>query len=119
MAKVLKFAKYLNNIHVLNLQLNVVLLYATFLVVVSIPLVYTQVVTLATYSFFAAGIFGRQCIDDGTKDFKADIYFPSWTVLQLLFYMGLLKVCHIRKLKEISLETSLHSMHKATRTPLE
>jgi hypothetical protein len=58
----------------------------------SIPLVYTQVVTLATYSFFAAGIFGRQSIGNTTQDFPADIYFPSWTVLQLLFYMGLLKV---------------------------
>ena len=48
--------------------------------------------TLATYSFFAAGIFGRQSIGDTVTDFPADIYFPSWTVLQLLFYMGLLKV---------------------------
>ena len=48
--------------------------------------------TLATYSFFAAGIFGRQSIGDTATDFPADIYFPSWTVLQLLFYMGLLKV---------------------------
>lgn len=59
---------------------------------VSIPLVYTQVVTLATYSFFIACLFGRQYIGDGTNDFPANIYFPLWTVLQFIFYMGLLKV---------------------------
>lgn len=51
-----------------------------------------QVVTLATYSFFIACIFGRQSLDEGSKDIPIDVYFPVWTVLQLLFYMGLLKV---------------------------
>ncbi|KZR99159.1 putative Bestrophin-3, partial [Daphnia magna] len=59
---------------------------------VSITLVYTQVVTLSTYSFVIACIFGRQCIDNGSKDISLDVYFPLWTVLQILFYMGLLKV---------------------------
>nr|CAH0107821.1 unnamed protein product [Daphnia galeata] len=59
---------------------------------VSIPLVYTQVVTLSTYSFVIACIFGRQCIENGSKDISIDVYFPLWTVLQILFYMGLLKV---------------------------
>lgn len=58
---------------------------------VSIPLVYTQVVTLATYSFLVAAIFGRQHID-WDKSSTFDVYFPSWTVLQLLFYIGLLNV---------------------------
>ena len=47
---------------------------------------------MATYSFFIACIFGRQYVDDGKKDLPIDIYFPLWTVLQLLFYLGLLKV---------------------------
>lgn len=51
-----------------------------------------QVVTLSTYSFVIACIFGRQCIDNGSKDISIDAYFPLWTVLQILFYMGLLKV---------------------------
>ncbi|KAK4023402.1 hypothetical protein OUZ56_008814 [Daphnia magna] len=34
---------------------------------VSILLVYTQVVTLSTYSFVIACIFGRRCIDNGSK----------------------------------------------------
>lgn len=49
-------------------------------------------VTLSTYSFVIACIFGRQCIDNGSKDISIDAYFPLWTVLQILFYMGLLKV---------------------------
>ncbi|XP_051154261.1 bestrophin-4-like [Leptopilina boulardi] len=64
---------------------------------VSIPLVYTQVVTLATYSFFAVALVGRQYIDsdlNGTKktQMKIDIYLPVFTILQFFFFMGLLKV---------------------------
>lgn len=61
---------------------------------VSIPLVYTQVVTLATYSFFAVALVGRQYIEGAKKPFQMqiDIYFPIFTVLQFFFFMGLLKV---------------------------
>ncbi|OXU29454.1 hypothetical protein TSAR_000846 [Trichomalopsis sarcophagae] len=61
---------------------------------VSIPLVYTQVVTLATYSFFAVALVGRQYIEGVIKPFqmKVDIYFPVFTILQFFFFMGLLKV---------------------------
>lgn len=50
-----------------------------------------QVVTFATYTFYAACIIGRQYIE-GTKEIPFDAYFPIWTLLQLLFYLGLLKV---------------------------
>ncbi|XP_031785041.1 bestrophin-4-like [Nasonia vitripennis] len=61
---------------------------------ISIPLVYTQVVTLATYSFFAVALVGRQYIEGVIKPFqmKVDIYFPVFTILQFFFFMGLLKV---------------------------
>ncbi|XP_023290549.1 bestrophin-4 isoform X2 [Orussus abietinus] len=61
---------------------------------VSIPLVYTQVVTLATYSFFAIALVGRQYIEGAKKPFQmqADIYLPLFTILQFFFFMGLLKV---------------------------
>uniref|UniRef100_T1JH91 Bestrophin homolog n=1 Tax=Strigamia maritima TaxID=126957 RepID=T1JH91_STRMM len=62
---------------------------------VSIPLVYTQVVTLATYSFFIACIVGRQYVDGGNDSLaknKVDLYVPIFTLLQFFFYMGLLKV---------------------------
>ncbi|XP_071647146.1 uncharacterized protein [Temnothorax longispinosus] len=67
---------------------------------VSIPLVYTQVVTLATYSFFAVTLIGRQYIDVAERQYiekqqfqlKIDKYVPIFTILQFFFFMGLLKV---------------------------
>jgi len=66
---------------------------------VSIPMVYTQVVTLATYLFFVFTIIGRQKIDYHTQRMPSgripldiDLYIPIYTVLQFFFYMGLLKV---------------------------
>ncbi|XP_014467642.1 PREDICTED: bestrophin-4-like [Dinoponera quadriceps] len=61
---------------------------------VSIPLVYTQVVTLVTYSFFAVALIGRQHIDGVEKEFQLmiDKYLPIFTILQFFFFMGLLKV---------------------------
>uniref|UniRef100_A0A8D8S0K8 Bestrophin homolog n=2 Tax=Cacopsylla melanoneura TaxID=428564 RepID=A0A8D8S0K8_9HEMI len=63
---------------------------------ISIPLVYTQVVTIATYTYFAVALIARQYIinNDSVKkaQLEIDIFFPFFTVLQFLFYMGLLKV---------------------------
>ncbi|XP_033228665.1 bestrophin-4-like isoform X2 [Belonocnema kinseyi] len=61
---------------------------------VSIPLVYTQVVTLATYSFFAVALVGRQYIEGAKKplQMQIDVYIPIFTILQFFFFMGLLKV---------------------------
>lgn len=64
---------------------------------ISVPLVYTQVVTLAVYSFFLTSVMGQQWIE--AKDHaneglvkKIDQYFPIFTTLQFFFYMGWLKV---------------------------
>ena len=69
---------------------------------VSIPMVYTQVVTLATYVFFIFTVIGRQKIDNkhlsggymrsGRMPLDIDLYLPIFTILQFFFYMGLLKV---------------------------
>jgi len=68
---------------------------------VSIPMVYTQVVTLATYVFFIFTIIGRQKLEgygemkrmpSGRISLDIDLYIPIYTVLQFFFYMGLLKV---------------------------
>ncbi|XP_073993084.1 bestrophin-4-like isoform X2 [Rhodnius prolixus] len=61
---------------------------------ISIPLVYTQVVTLATYSFFLAALVGRQYVEEAKKQLQMeiDIYLPVFTILQFFFFMGLLKV---------------------------
>ncbi|XP_050094685.1 bestrophin-4-like isoform X1 [Anopheles aquasalis] len=63
---------------------------------ISVPLVYTQVVTLAVYSFFLTSVMGQQWVE--TKELgegvvnKIDQYFPIFTTLQFFFYMGWLKV---------------------------
>ncbi|XP_059486400.1 bestrophin-4-like [Neocloeon triangulifer] len=66
---------------------------------ISVPLVYTQVVTLAVYSFFITAIVGRQWVDErehpnhaGKHKDAVDSFFPIFTMLQFFFYMGWLKV---------------------------
>ncbi|XP_036324152.1 bestrophin-1 isoform X3 [Rhagoletis pomonella] len=59
---------------------------------ISVPLVYTQVVTLAVYSFFLCSVMGQQWTQDKEAFQKIDLYFPVFTTLQFFFYMGWLKV---------------------------
>ncbi|XP_063153915.1 bestrophin-4 isoform X3 [Candoia aspera] len=58
---------------------------------ISIPLVYTQVVTIAVYSFFAFCVVGRQFLDPAHSG-ELDMYVPLPTLLQFFFYAGWLKV---------------------------
>ncbi|CAG9762204.1 unnamed protein product [Ceutorhynchus assimilis] len=58
---------------------------------ISVPLVYTQVVTLAVYSYFMTTLMGHQWVNNSsTNDF--DLYFPFFATLQFFFYVGWLKV---------------------------
>ncbi|CAH1966532.1 unnamed protein product [Acanthoscelides obtectus] len=57
---------------------------------INIPLVYTQVVTLAVYSYFITNIIGHQWVED--NKYKMDLYFPIFTTLEFFFYIGWLKV---------------------------
>ncbi|XP_027979181.1 bestrophin-4 [Eumetopias jubatus] len=76
---------------------------------ISIPLVYTQVVTIAVYSFFALSLVGRQFVEPEAGRAKPqeplepgqeaastmgdlDMYVPLTTLLQFFFYAGWLKV---------------------------
>ncbi|KAM9302446.1 bestrophin-1 [Gastrophryne carolinensis] len=61
---------------------------------ISIPLVYTQVVTVAVYGFFLACLIGRQFLDPqkGYPGHELDLYVPVFTLLQFFFYAGWLKV---------------------------
>ncbi|KAH0616675.1 hypothetical protein JD844_027972 [Phrynosoma platyrhinos] len=61
---------------------------------VGIPLVYTQVVTLAVYTFFFTCLIGRQFLDpeQGYQGHDLDLYIPIFTLLQFFFYAGWLKV---------------------------
>lgn len=61
---------------------------------ISMPLVYTQVVTLAVYSYFLTALVGKQYITE--KDHAGvDLYFPILPVLEFFFYMGWLKVAEV------------------------
>ncbi|XP_075143570.1 bestrophin-4 isoform X2 [Leptodactylus fuscus] len=61
---------------------------------ISFPLVYTQVVTIAVYSFFASCLIGRQFLPPlkDQKDPDPDMYVPISTLLEFFFYFGWLKV---------------------------
>lgn len=66
---------------------------------ISVPLVYTQVVTIAVYSYFITSALGSQWIDNKLQSHSSsvyisniDLYFPVFTTLEFFFYMGWLKV---------------------------
>lgn len=62
---------------------------------ISIPLVYTQVVTLAVYTYFLCNVIGNQWVDrvdDLGYQNLIDLYFPVFTTMEFFFYMGWLKV---------------------------
>ncbi|XP_073782286.1 bestrophin-4 isoform X2 [Danio rerio] len=59
---------------------------------ISIPLVYTQVVTVAVYSFFTFSLIGRQFVKPASSEEHLDLYIPIFTLLEFFFYAGWLKV---------------------------
>ncbi|XP_060800716.1 bestrophin-4 isoform X2 [Amyelois transitella] len=66
---------------------------------ISVPLVYTQVVTIAVYSYFITSALGSQWVDNKLQSQTAsvnisniDLYFPIFSTLEFFFYMGWLKV---------------------------
>ncbi|XP_055590759.1 bestrophin-4-like [Uranotaenia lowii] len=64
---------------------------------ISLPLVYTQVVTLAVYSYSLTSVISTQWVDarqvDGSDQIgNIEQYFPIFSTLEFFFYMGWLKV---------------------------
>ena len=73
---------------------------------VSVPLVYTQVVTLAVYSYFGAALIGAQWISpesaegyqaayglpEGSTQARLDLFYPFFLTIQFAFFFGWLKV---------------------------
>ncbi|XP_056011446.1 bestrophin-3-like isoform X2 [Ostrea edulis] len=61
---------------------------------ITIPLVYTQVVTLAVHTFFLTCLIARQFLDPAKRypNYEYDMYVPVFTLLEFFFYMGWLKV---------------------------
>ncbi|KAK9875904.1 hypothetical protein WA026_009690 [Henosepilachna vigintioctopunctata] len=58
---------------------------------ISIPLVYTQVVTIAVYSYFVIAVVGNQYTGKDKQNVISSV-FPLIPVLEFFFYMGWLKV---------------------------
>jgi len=71
----------------------------------SVPLVYTQTVTLATYFYFVAALFGSQWVIPATSEayekvykapagefVKLDLVLPFFVLIQFCFFLGWLKV---------------------------
>ena len=55
---------------------------------IPVPLVYTQVVTLAVYTYFAVSLVGEQW----TEEENIDTYYPIFMTVKFLFYFGWLRV---------------------------
>ncbi|KAK4303820.1 hypothetical protein Pmani_024205 [Petrolisthes manimaculis] len=60
----------------------------------NVPLVYTQVVTIAVYSYFFFSVLGEQFLDPNIAhpSHTIDLYVPVFALLQLFFYIGWIKV---------------------------
>uniref|UniRef100_A0A673THQ0 Bestrophin n=1 Tax=Suricata suricatta TaxID=37032 RepID=A0A673THQ0_SURSU len=80
----------LNEMNILRTQCGLLFAYDW----ISIPLVYTQVVTVAVYSFFLACLIGRQFLNPAKAypGHELDLVVPVFTFLQFFFYAGWLKV---------------------------
>jgi len=61
---------------------------------VPIPLLYTQVIIIAVYTYFLACVFGHQHLtgDHEGGDGVPDLYIPIFTILEFICYVGWLKV---------------------------
>lgn len=62
---------------------------------ISVPLVYTQVVTLVVYLYFIVTAIGKQYIPLKGDEDMIDLYFPFFLVIEFVFYMGWLKVAEV------------------------
>ncbi|CAL8104269.1 unnamed protein product [Calicophoron daubneyi] len=62
---------------------------------IMIPLVYTQVVIIAVYSYFMCQLFACQFVENrggNNKEDNIDLYIPIFSIFSFLFHMGWLKV---------------------------
>ncbi|CAH2104017.1 unnamed protein product [Euphydryas editha] len=69
-----------------------------FLLIFYMYLYFSQVVTLALYTYFVAALMGRQLVppaSGSTSKYEPDVYFPLFTALQFCFYVGWLKVAEV------------------------
>ncbi|BHF70238.1 chloride channel activity [Sparganum proliferum] len=64
---------------------------------INVPLAYTQISTIAIYSYFILSIFAWQLLDPAQNysGHNIDLYIPLFGLLRLAFIMGWLKVAEI------------------------
>ena len=64
---------------------------------ICVPLVYTQVVNVAVHSYFLVCLIARQYLDPAKHyaGHDLDLYFPPFTTLEFLFYVGWMKVAEV------------------------
>ena len=71
---------------------------------INIPIIYTQLVTIAVYSYFATALFGRQTLDISAAGKTILGYeniggifniIPLYLMLEFLFYVGWLKAAEV------------------------
>ncbi|XP_071527080.1 bestrophin-3-like [Panulirus ornatus] len=60
----------------------------------NIPLLYTQVVTIAVYTYFLVSLVSEQFLDESLHypNHEVDMVVPIFALLELIFYLGWLKV---------------------------
>ncbi|CAG0888063.1 unnamed protein product [Cyprideis torosa] len=60
---------------------------------INFPLMYTQVATLAVYTYILASVLGNQWLDPALKypNHRVDMYFPFHSSLMFFIFMGLLR----------------------------
>ncbi|XP_042218097.1 bestrophin-2-like [Homarus americanus] len=60
----------------------------------NIPLVYTQVVTYGVYTYFLFSLISEQFLDEARhyRNYEVDLVVPVFALLELVFYLGWLKV---------------------------
>ncbi|CAG0897258.1 unnamed protein product [Cyprideis torosa] len=60
---------------------------------INVPLLYTQVATLAVYTYILASVLGNQWLDPALKypNHRVDMYFPFHSSLMFFIFMGLLR----------------------------
>jgi len=80
----------LNEVGTMRNNMQILQVYSSIMM----PLVYTQVVIIAVYSFFACQIMASQFIEVPKKsgDPVIDFYIPLFSIFYFLFLMGWLKV---------------------------
>ncbi|XP_023337745.1 bestrophin-1 [Eurytemora carolleeae] len=82
------YVQIITQINIFRSKLNDVSAYGH----IPVPLVYTQVVTLAVYIYFIVALVGEQWKIYRKPGDELDLWYPIFTTIKFLFYFGWLRV---------------------------